>query len=317
MGLRVFTRPLAIFIFSLLALGSSLYLYLDSYLAVNEAFQKFLLERNLEPSKFMDTQTWVMVLSLSILVASILVGMLLIFIYYQKMIQLYRLQQNFINGFTHELKTPLASLKLFLETFDRYEIPRTEQKKYLEYMRRDIERLADNVEQILSLAKFEDKKYKANLEELDVRDFLKNWVRKNSGFFERTKINLIIPKDPCFMKYDVNLLEMLCGNLLTNAINHNLSDDPQVEVELKVKQKQLILSFKDNGQGIASKELNKIFRKFYQVGQTIKGSGLGLYIVGQIVKIHRGKITAHSPGIGLGATFEVTFPFKREGSYVR
>lgn len=94
------------------------------------------------------------------------------------MIQLYRLQQNFINGFTHELKTPIASLQLFLETFSRHELERTEQLRYLEYMKRDTKRLSDNVNRILQLGRLEARDVKAEFRDEDVvsviNDFIKN-----------------------------------------------------------------------------------------------------------------------------------------------
>jgi len=138
---RWFYHPLFIFIFSLLALASSLVIYIRSYLRVHAALEEVVYKYHLNTKSLLDTETWVLVLILSLLVAVILTGLLIIYIYYQKMIQLYRLQQNFINGFTHELKTPIASLKLFLETFSRHDLPRDEQLKYLEYMKRDTSRL--------------------------------------------------------------------------------------------------------------------------------------------------------------------------------
>jgi len=118
----------------------------------------FVRKKNLDSSQFLEPQTWIMILVLSVLVTVILVCLVIIFVYYQKVIQLYRMQQNFINGFTHELKTPLASLRLFLDTFLKHELPREEQMKYLTFMKRDTDRLVDNVNLILNLAKIEEKK---------------------------------------------------------------------------------------------------------------------------------------------------------------
>src|SRR5690606_37488781 len=152
-------RPVTIFIFSLIALGTSLYLYISSYLRVNDAFASFVRKHNLDARQLLDSHAWVTILVLSVLVGAIILGFTLVFIYYQKLIQLYRMQQNFINGFTHELKTPIASIRLFLDTFARHELPRAEALKYLDFMRKDTDRLASNVDQILNLSKIEEKKY--------------------------------------------------------------------------------------------------------------------------------------------------------------
>src|SRR5690606_13373912 len=90
-------RPVTIFVCSLVALGTSLYLYISSYLRVNDAFATFVRKHNLDARVLLDSQTWVTILILSILVGSIILGFTLVFVYYQKLIQLYRMQQNFIN----------------------------------------------------------------------------------------------------------------------------------------------------------------------------------------------------------------------------
>ena len=173
-------RPVTIFVFSLLALGTSLYLYITSYLRVNDAFAMFVRKHNLDARQLLDSHTWVTILVLSILVGSIILGFSLVFIYYQKLIQLYRMQQNFISGFTHELKTPIASIRLFLDTFSRHDLPREDALKYIEFMRKDTDRLASNVDQILNLAKIEEKKYEPNFTTVEANQYLNEIVAKNN-----------------------------------------------------------------------------------------------------------------------------------------
>ena len=185
---RWFYHPLFIFIFSLIALGSSLIIYIRSYLRVNAALEDVVIKYNLNSSNMMDTETWVLILTLSLLVAVILAGLLIIYIYYQKMIQLYRLQQNFINGFTHELKTPIASLQLFLETFTRHELPRVDQLKYLEYMKRDTLRLSENVNRILNLGRLEDRNFKADFIEQDLVILIEQFLENTPHLFEEGKV---------------------------------------------------------------------------------------------------------------------------------
>lgn len=303
---RWFYHPLFIFIFSLLALASSLVIYIRSYLRVHAALEEVVYKYHLNTKSLLDTETWVLVLILSLLVAVILTGLLIIYIYYQKMIQLYRLQQNFINGFTHELKTPIASLKLFLETFSRHDLPRDEQLKYLEYMKRDTSRLSDNVNRILNLGRLEDRNFKADFARQDLVSLIENFLEDTPHLFEEGKVTFHTHVKEAWMPIDTALFEMLMMNLITNALIYNKSKEKLVEIELSTEGKNVIIDFRDNGIGLERSQVKKIFKKFYQVGKSTKGSGLGLYIVHNIARLHKGEIQAISRGPGAGSVFRLT-----------
>jgi two-component system phosphate regulon sensor histidine kinase PhoR len=310
---RWWFHPLTIFIFSLLALGTSLYLYINSYLRVNEAFEQFIKKHNFNPSTIYDSETWVMILILSVLVACIIIGMVLIFVYYQKVIILYRQQQNFINGFTHELKTPVASLKLFLDTFSKHELSREQQLKYLNFMRRDTERLSDNVNLILNLGKIEDKDELDEAVNTDLSFFISEFLQKSPHLFEDISIEFDNRVEGAvFFPINKDMMEMLFMNMVTNAIRYNETEPRKLEIIMRRTDKFIEIVFKDNGIGINKSEQKKIFKKFYQVGKTAKGSGLGLYFVGQIVKLHRGTIRVFSEGLGKGSSFIIELPRKYE-----
>jgi two-component system phosphate regulon sensor histidine kinase PhoR len=304
---RWFYHPLFIFIFSLLALGSSLAIYIRSYLQVNAALEEVVFKYHLNSQRLMQTETWVLILSLSLLVAVILAGLLIIYIYYQKMIELYHLQQNFINGFTHELKTPIASLQLFLETFSRHELPRDEQLKYLDYMKRDTVRLSDNVNRILNLGRLEDRNFKADFIKQDLVELIEDFLSHTPHLFEEGKVSFHSDVEALLLPMDRALFEMLLMNLITNALIYNKSGEKLVEINLSVHDNVAFLNVKDNGMGLDKSQIKKIFKKFYQVGKSTKGSGLGLYIVHSIVKLHKGDIQAISKGIGAGSIFQITF----------
>ena len=157
--LKWFFHPVLIFIFSIVALALSLFLYIYWYIEASTGLRAVVRKYNLDPNQFFEAQTWVVILVLSVLVGIILVGILIIFVYSQKMTKLNKLQHNFINNFTHELKTPVTSLKLYLETFLKYDLPRNEQLKYIPPMIQDAERLSDNISLILNLARIETKTY--------------------------------------------------------------------------------------------------------------------------------------------------------------
>lgn len=304
---RWFYHPLFIFIFSLLALALSLFLYIRSYLQVNEALQLVVQKYNLNSQQIFQSETWVLILTLSLLVSVILTGLLIIYIYYQKVIQLYRLQQNFINGFTHELKTPIASLQLFLETFSRHELERTEQLRYLEYMKRDTKRLSDNVNRILQLGRLEDRNVKADFKDEDIVFIIRDFIKATPHLFEEGVVTFDTNLESYFMEIDLVLFEMLLMNLVTNAFIYNKSKEKIAKIKLTLENKSLILDITDNGVGVEKADLKKIFKKFYQVGKSTKGSGLGLYIVQSIVRLHKGEIIAMSDGVGRGTTFRIIF----------
>ncbi len=309
---RWFYHPLFIFIFSLLALGSSLIVYIRSYLRVHAALEEVVLKYNLNSKIMLDSETWVLILILSLLVAVILAGLLIIYIYYQKMIQLYRLQQNFINGFTHELKTPIASLQLFLETFSRHELPREEQVKYLDYMKRDTKRLSDNVSRILNLGRLEDRNFKADFNRQDLVSLIENFIQNTPHLFEDGKVVFHSDTKQVLLPIDKALFEMLLMNLITNAFIYNKSKEKLVEIELHLSGKNIVLDFRDNGIGLERSQAKKIFKKFYQVGKSTKGSGLGLYIVQNIARLHKGDIEAISMGPGAGSVFRLTLKGSKE-----
>ena len=122
-----FIHPVFIFVLSTIALAISLFLYIYWYISVSENLNSVIRRYQLDANQFFEAQTWVVILSLSLLVGVILAGILIIFIYNLKTLQLYRLQHTFINNFTHELKTPVTSLKLYHETFTKHDLPREEQ----------------------------------------------------------------------------------------------------------------------------------------------------------------------------------------------
>jgi two-component system phosphate regulon sensor histidine kinase PhoR len=316
---RWITNPVTVFIFSLIAIGSSLWLYIHSYLQVNDAFKEFVRKRNVDPSPLLQTETWVMILIVSILVSLIVIGIVIIFVYYQKMIQLYRMQQNFINGFTHELKTPITSLRLFLDTFSRHQLDEESQKKYLGYMIRDTERLSVNVNQILNLARLEDKKYEPSWEVGNIVSFLKDWIERSNHWSEEADVTLIndesdFSDNDLIVKYDVNLLPLVFMNLVNNALIYNQSERKKVEIKVTKKGKNIVVGFSDNGIGIPKAYEKKVFLKFFQVGKAGKGSGIGLYLVQTVMKFHRGNVSLYSTGEDEGSTFLLTFPKAKEGN---
>ena len=309
-------HPIVIFVFSIIALALSLVLYIYWYIEISSGLQALTSRFDLDAEQVLAPQTWVVIVVLSILVGIILMGIFTIFVYNQKTWQLYRLQRQFINNFTHERKTPVTSLQLFLETFKKYDLPRRDQEKYINYMLADIGRLADNISRILNLARLESKSYQAEFKPVDLVAAIARCPREHAGLFEGCRIVIHKPAaGKLFYPIDRPLFEMLVMNLLVNAIKYNDADQPQVDIRFTLRQRHLRIDFTDNGIGIDRRESRKIFKRFYQAGRPgenpLRGSGLGLNLVQHIARLHQGRVEAANRSDARGSVFSVLLPARR------
>lgn len=313
-----FFHPIFVFVLSTVALVCSLFLYIYWYVGISAGLKSLSYRYQLDPNQFFEASPWVVILVLSLLVGVILAGILIIFIYHLKTLQLYRLQQTFINNFTHELKTPVTSLKLYLETFTKHEIPRDEQLKYVGFMLQDAERLSNNINSILNLARIESKVYEGVFTNVDLVELVRGFLASNHHIFQGCDIHLeTAPGKGFYQPVIVSLIEMLLMNILTNAKKYNISGRPSVRITFEEGENIQLIHFRDNGIGIEKKETKKIFKKFYQSrnrrGHTVVGgSGIGLYLAQHIARLHRGKIIADSDGAGKGSVFTLTLPVRPE-----
>lgn len=310
-----FIHPVFIFILSTVTLALSLFLYIYWYVGVSESLNSVIRYYKLDANQFFEAKTWVVILILSILVAAILLGILIIFIYHLKTLQLYRLQHTFINNFTHELKTPVTSLKLYLETFAKHDLPREERLKYLGFMLQDVERLSVNINSILNLSRIESRVRDGAPTSVNLPETIRRFVSDNRHIFRDGEIRVDHPTDELlFYPIIVSLFEMLLMNVLTNAVKYNTSAKPRIDITFERDKKSLLVRFRDNGIGIAPSERKRIFSKFYQARNNVRtpvgGSGIGLYLVQQIARLHHGKMVADSEGIGKGSVMTLILPDK-------
>ena len=312
-----FFHPILILVVSILALGTSLILYIYWYIEVSVGLKSVVRRFNLDAGQILTAQTWVVILVLTILVGLILLGLLTIFVYSQKMVQLYRLQHNFINNFTHELKTPTTSLRLYLETFQKHELGRADQLKYIRFMLSDVNRLSDNVTRILDLARIESKSFTGDFSWLDPQELIHRFMDNNRHLFSNCDIQVgYLPEQKLYCHLNPSLFDILLMNLLTNAAKYNASDRPEIQIFLEPQGHLLRILFRDNGIGFDRRERNKIFKKFYQIGRSedmsAKGSGIGLFLAQSIARIHKGRLKASSDGPGKGAVFTLTLPLHKD-----
>jgi signal transduction histidine kinase len=220
-------------------------------------------------------------------------------------------QTAFIDAVTHEMRTPLASLRLHLDTLERHDPERERRLEFLTRMRGDLERLDETVEQVLQAARLEGRGPRPRLQNVSLRDLLDECIEeiRTSHGLAPGAVRLDAGS-PSTVKGDPTELAVVFRNLLENAVKY--SDDP-VEVKVRVSGRQdgrVSVEIADRGIGIPSRELGKIFQRFYRVGRDVQrtaaGLGLGLFIVRTLVRRQGGRVVARSEGGGQGSRFVVT-----------
>ena len=226
----------------------------------------------------------------------------------QRMEALSRQQKNFLLSITHELKSPMASARLQLETIGRRALPPETQARLVAQGLADLERLDALTEQILLATRIENHHVVLHPEPLDASAFIsqKLLVLKHK-WGERLQLQLP-PSLPVIT--DAAALESVVLNLVENALKYSPETAP-VQVRARVYEKGWVMEVADWGPGIAPQEKAQVFQKFYRSGneetRKTKGTGLGLYIVQQLVSLQKGKVTV-SDTVPQGATFTVSYP---------
>lgn len=218
-------------------------------------------------------------------------------------------QRNFLLSITHELKTPLASTRLQLETLLKRELEREKQKEILTNAISDTDRLDKLVENILLAARIDNRSFEVQREVTDLSFFVESIVKANWRWLQQ-KHEIALNIEPGIL-YAIDKMgfESILLNLLENAVKYAPAGSG-IELSLVKKNNKIMLYVKDEGPGIADSEKQMIFRKFYRSGneetRQTKGTGLGLYIVKYLVEKHGGNIIAKN-NIPQGAIFEATF----------
>jgi signal transduction histidine kinase len=249
-----------------------------------------------------------------VLFALIITGLVLNTTYLVREIRRNEQQDAFLNAVTHELKTPIASIRLYLETLKKHEVPSEKRQEFYDTMLNDSERLLNTVEQVLQASRAHEKNRLLNIVEINLNSILREAVERIKSRYnlDDTAISYTPSENEARVLGDANELQAVFTNLLDNAVKYSGST---VRVLLAVKnlnEKFLIVRIKDFGIGIPPPELKRIFSRFYRVQNSLtqkkKGTGLGLFIVRSIVKKHGGRISAESKGEGKGSTFIVQLP---------
>jgi len=259
--------------------------------------------QQLEEERFQQRNIWLyQSILLLVLVASGIYG-----VYYSidSIYQLNKRQNNFLLSVTHEFKTPIAAIRLMLQTSKN---PKVKEEKKAELIENSIEntfRLEELAENMLVSMQIENDKYQYALSTVDLSEMLNQVIDNQSIKGEIT--GTVEPG--LTLTGDGFITRMVVNNLIENAFKY--SDNQPIEVNLIMQGTKKVLEVKDIGVGIAKEDYKKIFKKFFRVQdeetRTTKGTGLGLFIVKQAVERHRGKVTV-TVNKPRGSVFTVEFP---------
>lgn len=220
---------------------------------------------------------------------------------------LHRQQKNFLLSVTHELKSPLASVKLYLQTILKRDLPPDKQREFLGNSLLDVERLHDLVENMLLATRIENRSYTFPKEKFDLSAMVEDNIRRaRQNLQGKERLHAAI-EPGIYLHGDKFALSLAVSNLLENALKYAPADT-RVEVELRRQGTKALLRVADRGQGIPAGEKEKIFDKFYRIGneetRRTKGTGLGLFIVKQVLENHQAGI-AVKDNRPSGTVFEI------------
>ena len=257
-----------------------------------------------------DKTDWLILTEGIVLLVAILIGVYVIFLYWKKQASLYKAQRHFINQVSHELKSPLASLQLHLETIQMRQ-PNPEQlQKFTTLMQEDTQRLGTLINNLLTAGRIEHKSTQLNLEECNLSQLLERYLsRERQNFPPQGSLTWDL-QPQLFARLETESLETVLRNLLENAILY-ADTAPIVHVSLTREGDKAHLQVSDQGPGIPPKDRKKVFRMFHRLrhtGKTIKGSGLGLFIVRNLIKLHGGKVWIGGNKGSRGTTFNLVIP---------
>jgi signal transduction histidine kinase len=261
----------------------------------------------------LNWRTGVLLVSGVLLFGLVITGVVLNTIFLIREIRRNEQHDAFMNAMTHELKTPVASMRLYLQTLQTREIDETKRREFYDIMLADSDRLMNTIEQVLRAARTSQTK-QLNRTRVDLRALVQECVHI-------ARVRHHLPEDAleyrAFVEQatvsgDLEELKAAVSNLIDNAIKYS---GKTVEVMVEVVQSEatrLAIRVKDKGVGMAQSDLKRVFKRFYRIPNTmalrVKGTGLGLFIVRSVAERHGGRAWAESEGANRGSTFTLELP---------
>jgi signal transduction histidine kinase len=250
-----------------------------------------------------------------VLFALIIAGLIVITIFVVREIRRNEQYDSFLNAVTHELRTPVASIRLYLETLQSREVTDAQRREFYHHMLSDTDRLMRTVDQVLRAAETTQKRRERNWTPVDIPRLLRECA-------ELARVRHQLPQGALTEEYhgsagaartvlgDPDELRIAVGNVLDNAVKYSRGP-VRIHVETVTRDHDVLIRIRDEGVGIPPADLKRIFKRFFRTGLArtkVKGTGLGLFIVRDILRKHGGGVVAESEGEGKGATFTLRLP---------
>ncbi len=270
-----------------------------------------------EPILELENQRWHTVFRAvtegAFMVVVVLSGLVLLYRKLSEELDLRLRQRNFTSAVTHELKTPIASLKVWTETLFTRTLPDDQRARIRDLMERDLERLNELVGNLLDVARAESGNLVIHPEPLELEPWLRGVCeamdhRLGAGALG---LRLEFSSEAIWTHADPKALGTVIENLLSNAFKY-AADPRETTVTLDGDGEDVLIVVSDLGHGLSAKDLPRLFHRFFRVGdemtRQVAGTGLGLFLVKEIVIRHGGEVRASSRGLGLGSAFTVRLP---------
>jgi signal transduction histidine kinase len=251
----------------------------------------------------------------------IITGLVLNTIFLVREIRRNEQHDSFINAVTHELKTPVTSIRLYLETLKAREVDEEQRRNFYDVMLADSDRLMRTIEQVLRAGRTSHRRRHIHASLIDVGGMVREEVdlartRYNLGDGALSYAESLNGGGRARVRGDLDELRVAVSNLLDNAVKYSRE---RVEVAVEVEaagDRSVVVRVSDRGIGIRRGQMKRIFNRFYRAPghalARVKGTGLGLFIVRAVVKKHGGRVFAESEGPGRGSTFTIRLPRAEE-----
>lgn len=269
--------------------------------------------RNIAGSGDVVANVWLLVLGVISLV--VIMSVLVMFsIFLAREILEVRRQDSFIDSVTHELKTPLASIKLCVQTLEREGIPEDKRANLQRMIHADVDRLATFIDDVLQASRLAHDATGMDVDEVDLASLCASCAEQVRARHRVAPEGIVVDVDPGLVVWtDHAALEIVVRNLMDNAVKYS-GGKPDVSVHARADARRMVLEVRDRGIGIPKKDLKRIFHRFYRVEnegvRAKKGTGLGLFVVSALVRNLGGHVEAESEGPGTGALLRVVLPMR-------
>jgi signal transduction histidine kinase len=248
-------------------------------------------------------------------VTLLLYGLYIIYRALRQQVMLRQQYRDFFAGFSHELKTPIASMKLQIETIQSLPLSEEKRSQLLSNMLEDLDQLELTIENILDTFRFESGALQIETTPLELDNWLERNLRSTARAYSDKSLEIRTEMlSGATVMLDERYFIAVVANLVQNCVRYS-KGDPSLLVSTKTVDEFVEIRFSDKGLGIPPEELEQVFNQYFRSGENSikhKGSGLGLYLSRQIVSAHGGKIFAQSAGNGKGTDFVVQLPLRSE-----